>query len=579
MSETMKKNILLKVTFLILAGVVFIQTACKKITTDDLSINVNTDVFNAPTLISFENAKAGANNQPTEFKLTISGPDKDKITTSESSTNFSVHDSWIALQLVKGVEATSSKPINFTIYAEVPGFEPVRKEISLVSNTESKIVVKVIEKGNLPTGIVEKESDFTLKSGEFEKNEEIFTGEENGVTETVKLNFDAGTFMYDKNGNKITGSNLKAKVRYYDISDQSIEVFPGGLSPKDVVDKDGKKIEGGINFFTAGLADIDLSVNGVTVKKFSKPISAEIELNEKLDNYITGEPVKVGDSIPLWSYDEETGQWTEENKYAKVELAANGSKVAKFKIDHLSPWNMDWGWNQWWWWWWQSFFANFSWLNINVNAPWSTSGSNGYNYGNYGYSYGGSYGVYTRTTNGNYLTWNWGYLWNGRFGMSYYSRNIPQYVEVYDYEQGIVVARSPIFNPRQQSSITVDIPKPSFKFVDVNLNYSVKCASNAKLNPNRRTWVYVQDLNTYRTYYYYTGSKGILNMRLIDGHSYRITTRGIYGEIISCQTKLDIKNVNKTNIEKINGLEVKKLEYNPTSNSVDVECLYTLPKC
>jgi len=60
----MKKNILLKVTFLILAGVVFIQTACKKITTDDLSINVNTDVFNAPTLISFENAKIALSNAP-----------------------------------------------------------------------------------------------------------------------------------------------------------------------------------------------------------------------------------------------------------------------------------------------------------------------------------------------------------------------------------------------------------------------------------------------------------------------------------------------------------------------------------
>jgi hypothetical protein len=553
----MKNKVFIKIAFLLLVGVVFIHYGCKKIVTDDLSINVSTDVFNAPTLIVFENAKEGATNQPKDFTITITGQDNEKITTSEASTNFTVRDGWIAIQLVKGVVASESKPIRFMINADIPGFEYVQREVSIVSNDENKIVIKVIENGNLPTGVIEKKVDIILSSGKFQNNEQIVTPIGNGVNESVKIDFEEGTTMEDAQGNLLKGTNLEANVRYYDNSDQSISVFPGGLNPQKVKDENGNEIEGGVNFFTAGLVDIDLKIDGKIVKNFSKPVSAEMMLSPNLDNFATGEKVKVGDTIPLWSYDEASGVWSKEG-VANVFQSENGTGlVAKFKLEHLSPWNMDWFWNPWW----QNFLTNFSYLNVRINAPWA-------NYNNYL--------VTTRTANGNYLSGNYAWMYNGTSFSGWYSRNIPQYLEIFDYNTYQVVAKTAIFNPLQQRNITINIPKPSIQYVDVSMNYSVSCASNKKINPNKRTWVYLQDLENNRTYYYYSGSKGVLNIRLINGRKYRISTRGINGELISCESVFDVKNLKYDNIK---GLEVKKLIYNPTTNRVEIDCLYTISKC
>ena len=67
----MKNKAFIKITFLLLPGVVFTHYGCKKIVTDDLTINVNTDVLVSPTAILFENAKSGATKQPTNFTLEI----------------------------------------------------------------------------------------------------------------------------------------------------------------------------------------------------------------------------------------------------------------------------------------------------------------------------------------------------------------------------------------------------------------------------------------------------------------------------------------------------------------------------
>jgi hypothetical protein len=559
----MKKNIRLKITFLILAGLVLIQTSCKKLKTDDISINVNTDVFNAPTMLVFENAKAGAVNQPLEFSLSISGPDKNKVITGLGTQKFQVHDGWLALNLEKGIVPSLTNPIHFVVTAKIDGFEDVRKEITLVSKDAMTVNVKVIEKGNLPTGIAEESKSYKLNAGVFSSSESFSTLPENGTTETATLTFSSGTKLRDKDNNLISGDSVRANVRYYDISDASVQVFPGGLSPQNVLDKNGNEIAGGVNFFTAGMMDIDMNVGGKEVKFFDTPVKAEMKLNTNQDNFMTGQKVKAGDSIPVWSLDEATGQWKEEKKAVVVQSVTG--LAAKFEITHLSGWNLDWGW---------SYFGSYgdagAALDVKIKATWSIPS--------------GNYEVTLRSPDGGYLgALHSTTLFDGFVARFERTPNIPlAYIEIFDNENYEYVGKSDLFNPATQGNLEVKIKDDGLEKIDVDLTYSVICTKNPHLIPNTSTWICITDLETYRSKWIYTGVtsnkniKGGLNIRLVNGRKYKVSTYGIDGSLISCEALFDVKNLN---YQKVKGLVMKKLMYDPSNKKVIVNCEYVTDKC
>ncbi len=559
----MKKNKLFNAGILLL----FLFPAilgCKKITTDNLVLNVDTDVFSAPTMLSFENAKEGASNQPLEFSLTISGPDKDKIISGLGTQKFDVHDGWIALNLVKGVEPSLQNPIRFVVSGKLNGFEEIRKEITLVSKDELSVAVKVIETGNLPSGITEVSKSFKLNAGVFDVSEVLMTSPENGTNETAKLTLNTGTKFRDKDQNFISGDLLTADVRYYGTSDASVSVFPGGLSPQNVLDKNGKSIAGGVNFFTAGLVDIDMSIGGKDVKYFDKPVDVEMKLNPEQDNFLTGAKVKAGDSIPVWSLDEVTGQWKEEQKAVIVETVTG--LTAKFAVKHLSAWNLDWGW---------SYFGSYGdaggALDVTFSAPWSNAT--------------GNYEVTLRSPNGGYL----GALHNTTIFNGFVARfertpSIPlAYIEIRDNETGKVVFESEKFNPGTKGSLAIKMGELTGpEYIDVSLTYALICTKNPKVKPNSSTWISIKDLETNKSQRYYTGktsnktTKGRLDIRLVNGRKYKVSTIGIDGKLISCES---IFNVNNLQYQNVKGLTVKKLIYDPAVKKVYIDCEYTTDKC
>ncbi len=555
----MKKKINYVIVVLSLIGLISMQIACKKLNPDNYSININTDILTSPMLITFQNANDKAVNQPLNFKLTISGDDKDKVVTSFGTTNFEVHDGWIALNLVKGVIATVDNPIKFIISASVPGFENIRSEVSVKNNDEIRFEIKVIETNNLPNGIAEETIKFSLNAGQLATEQTINTFEENGTTESVSLTFPSGLKMLDESGNVVSGSSVEAKVRYYGITDESIKVFPGGLSPQNVYNKAGMKIDKGINFFTSGLMDIDLKVGSTQIKKFDKVVSAVMQINSSQDNFITGELVKAGDKIPVWSLDETTGQWKEETE-ATVESSANGL-IAKFDIQHLSCWNLDWGWD---------YKSNNSKLDVKFITPWQNSI--------------GNYEITLRSPNGGYLgALNGASIFNGYVATFVETPNIPNaYIEVYDNQLEKIIAKTDLFNPGTKGSVSIQITPPTDDYVDVSLAYSIVCTNNLKLEPDASAWISITDLETNKSQYYYTGitanklTKGQLDIRLINRRKYMVSTLGLDGKIVSCEVVLDVNNLT---YQLTNGLSVKKLEYNPTTKKITVVCEYITNKC
>ena len=560
-----KKNKFIRIACILLLFILPILVGCKKISTNNLSLNVDTDVFSAPTMLIFENAKAGAVNQPLEFSVAVSGQDKDKVVSGLGTQKFEVHDGWLALNLVKGVEPSLTNPIRFVVTAKINGFEDVSKEITLVSKDELSVAIQVIEKGNLPTGIAEVSKSFKLNAGVFDVSEVLMTTPVNGTNETAKLTLNAGTKFRDEDNNLISGDLLSADVRYYSTSDESVSVFPGGLSPQNVLDKNGKAITGGVNFFTAGLMDIDMNIGGKEVKSFDKPVQAEMKLNPMQDNFSNGQIVKVGDSIPVWSLNEETRQWKEEKKAIVIETPSGGLS-AKFEITHLSAWNLDWGW---------SYFGSYGdaggALDVKIAASWSNPS--------------GNYEVTLRSPNGGYLgALHSTTIFNGFVARFARTPNIPlAYIEIYDKLTGKSVKKSDLFNPGTKGSLEIKMDEiVGMEYIDIELTYSLVCTKNPKVKPNSSTWISIKDLETNKSQRYYTGktsnktTKGRLDIRLVNGRKYKVSTVGIDGKLISCEATFDIKNLQYQNIK---GLVVKKLVYDPSTKKVIVDCEYTTDKC
>ncbi len=92
-----------------------------------------------------------------------------------------------------------------------------------------------------------------------------------------------------------------------------------------------------------------MRVGNTSVEQFSQPVSVQIGIKPNTNNPITGTTVRAGDVIPLWSYDENNGNWKFEGNYtvnSKIGLGGNQELfIKKDDVTHLSWYNLDWFFN------------------------------------------------------------------------------------------------------------------------------------------------------------------------------------------------------------------------------------------
>ncbi|UXI03521.1 hypothetical protein [Photobacterium sp. TY1-4] len=165
----------------------------------------------------------------------------------------------------------------------------------------------------------------------------------------VDLTVPANTRMTDDQGNPVEG-NITANIVYFSnepegaIANESVlDAFPGGLSPSTVLGEDGNPNDeyDEITFVSAGFTAIQIQNDkGDIVSNFDRPVPLTFNVaKETLD--LEGNPITKGGTIPLWSYNEKTGQWKSEG-VAKIEdVNPDGTFKVTQNIKHLSYYNLD----------------------------------------------------------------------------------------------------------------------------------------------------------------------------------------------------------------------------------------------
>lgn len=569
----MKKKIIYGAVAMALIGSLAIPYGCKKVSPDNYTISVNTDVFSAPTSMLFINAKEGADKQPTDFVLTISGKDKDQVITSlGKSASYPVTNGFSYLSLKKGVVPTTDNPIVFKISGKAEGFESFVYDVVLTSNTETNLEYKLIEEGTtLPTGLSELKTSAPLTGGSPATPIVIETEEETGTVQTAKMEMAAGTVMKGLDGKALTGTSLEVKVRYYDPRTEANDVVPGGLNPQDVLDKDNKAIEGGVQLISAGMIKVDMTVDNQKVKEFTKPVATEIELTKGQDNPFTGKALVAGDKIPTWSRNDETGQWKEEGEATVVQKG--NVLVAQFDVKHLSihalvfpvrtriefPTYMDFrftdtqyaseghvG---------DFYFEHFTGRQVKVT----------------GYSAGGTVIMQAVNIYASMMT----------VGGIY---NIPRVDAAYfifeDLASGTTFKTEEI-STKNTNLYTLDLLKlDTPNTINLALDYTLKCTAN-KIIPMSGAYATITNLDTKKKFNVRIHAPGAtkiggLKLKLMNMTNYRIETLGLDGKIISYESMLDIKNLTTKNIK---GFTIDKLIYNPSTKKVEAAVTYETSKC
>lgn len=170
----------------------------------------------------------------------------------------------------------------------------------------------------------------------------------------VEMVIPLGTQLLDADGEAVTGT-VTANIVHFsnepngnESNESVLDAFPGGLEPDVILGEDGTEDPGlaGGGFISAGFTAIQLqNEQGDTVAKFDQPITLTFEVPADTINPDTGKKIEKDETIPVWSYDENTGRWKTEGEGTVGDYNATTNTFTLTKnITHLSYYNLDYWW-------------------------------------------------------------------------------------------------------------------------------------------------------------------------------------------------------------------------------------------
>jgi hypothetical protein len=470
-------------------------------------------------LVRFVNANSTGTNQPDEFDVTISGQDAGLVNTGDGGKDFKAVKGMISLALDPSANPTPDDPVVFMVKANIPGFKRATQLVTITGPEEAEYVVPVQDYSNPAEGTASLIKSTALTNGVVSSAETMTTSTGRRLSKTATIKMAAGTQVRDASGNPISANSLESKVIFYGTdSKEALNSFPGGFVATDVIGPGGNQVPGGGTFVTGGFLSIDMEAGGQEVKEFSQPIEITAGLSNDLVNPVTGTPIQVGDTIPIWSLDEETGQWS----YESTSTVTNGpgGPAITFSASHLSCWNIDWF----------CYYRCPGPLGIKIIMA--------------NPAYRARLWLHLETANGQYLgglytnsTWSTPVeLFHGyQASFAWIPACIPWVkITVFDRYTYKKICETPLFNPCNSPLVNVNIPAQATPdIVTIKINMKGKCA-NKNVTANLTTWAILFNGASWYDYTIVRITNGKATVRLPNGGNY--TFMAIYGGVAYTST-------------------------------------------
>jgi hypothetical protein len=324
-------------------GLVLNIQSCSKL--EDLAsgttVYIETDVLINPLTIQIVDAHLGI-PLPADITVEVMGKDKDKIFSIMGERTLFVdtnRDDEVAAILPIGVRRIENfsvdNPLEFTLMIKAEGYMTAIESFSIVDETNKMKTVRLLNLANPVQSVTKEATDFLAPIGGLSESLQ-FSSSMNNEEEMVIVDMEEGTELYDLEGNKLSG-DVHVDLIHYDIhSGEALQLLPGGTSVANARDKQGNSL-GNMTFRPMGAISLDMYVGNKEVSAFSEPIEVTFYINGDLDNIETGQKVKEGDQLEIYSFNELIAEWQMEGEVT-VSKDASGNLVASYLQPHLSTW-------------------------------------------------------------------------------------------------------------------------------------------------------------------------------------------------------------------------------------------------
>lgn len=272
--------------------------------------------------------------------VTITGPDAAKVYNNEGTKSFIITGGIVALLLDPSADFSGNKEYKINLVVEPAGY--VKRIVPIIfskDQNDSSYQVAMLKKSSMPTGI----SSATNTTGAVTAtgltaaiNLIASNTATSGVTTAITV--PTGIKMKDASGTVLTGS-LNTEVISFSETGDNTAYFPGGLTPENIDMGNGTTESGA--FVSAGFTSINMTVGGKKVKTFDgAKVAVKMTLSNGNYNPKTEKQYTTDDTIDIWSYDDDKGQWKFEST-GTVKKDADNSLYVSFETTHLSSFNLD----------------------------------------------------------------------------------------------------------------------------------------------------------------------------------------------------------------------------------------------
>lgn len=333
----MKKN---QPVNIVLSGLmILLALACSTDAIDNFTIRIRPNIMDHLAMVEIFDGSDATLEIP-NLAITIDGDIASDVYEISGDQDLVLIDGRITLGIHPRANPTPDNPVIVPVVITGDGYLRKRREIIFTSDEDVQLVqIPLVNVASPPTGVsFSIKPGISLSSGSLPAAENIVVPPGQGSSTGMAIDLDAGTTFIDRDGNAISGSALEVVAGHFDSDNQSsLDAFPGGFSADSIQQADGS-FEGG-SFQTAGFTTLEMNVDGNEVKSFSQPITVTMDISANALNPNTGQTIAIGDTIPVWSYDELDGQWVYESD-GVVTQGANGLEVS-YQTTHLSYWNLD----------------------------------------------------------------------------------------------------------------------------------------------------------------------------------------------------------------------------------------------
>jgi hypothetical protein len=320
--------------------------SCKKfdLNTDNLELALDLNIIKTNYEITFLDAVNSlpiGENEEVVIRVTVYGPDSQWVLDPSGNRyeEYKALSGRLALSLDPyKAKPSESDPVIFIIHAEADGFMPVSKRIETAYEGGHNEAIVMVRQTDPPSGsdIIHVDNAGTADQGQVTTDITVTTN-----LGTASIHLAKGTLLTDGNGEPLQGS-IDISLSNFDAGDNgSRQAFPGDFI--GLVDSAGIQKQA----FHESAAFFNLTITddqGRQVHRISQGgLTTIVRVDPTATNLVTGEPVKAGDDIPFFSYDEFKGQWNYEGT-TKVTDTGEGLTTAAI-LPHLTWYNFGWNYN------------------------------------------------------------------------------------------------------------------------------------------------------------------------------------------------------------------------------------------